>query len=54
MATFLVNVTRVGYRTKVLRVQADTQGEADFKALEQAPDIDFTETNEHTSEYEIS
>lgn len=43
MPTFNVAVTRIGYATKNFEVEADTQEEANEKALEEAGNHEFSE-----------
>lgn len=43
MATFSVAVTRIGYSTKDFEVEAETQEEANEKALEEAGNYEFSE-----------
>ena len=50
MNTYEVQVTRVGYGSRLSQVQANTLQEAKDKALAEAGDFLYSE---HTSEYEI-
>lgn len=47
---FDVPVVRIGYASLTISVEADSQEEANRKALEQAPSEDFSE---HESEYKL-
>mgnify|MGYP000299390291 CR=1 FL=1 len=51
MPTFNVNICRIGYSTKDIEVEADTQEEANEKALEAAGNHEF---NEKESDYALA
>lgn len=51
MPTFSVEVTRIGYATKEIEVNADTQEEANAKALDEAGNHTF---DEQASDYELT
>jgi len=51
MPTFKVAVTRIGYATKDFEVEAETQEEANEKALEEAGNYEF---NEKESDYALA
>lgn len=51
MPKFTVPVCRIGYSIKEIEIEADTQEEADAKALEQAPNEVFD--SEHASDYQL-
>lgn len=51
MQTFTVEVTRIGYATKEIEVDAETQEEANQKALNEAGNYVF---DEQTSDYELT
>lgn len=51
MAKYNISVTRIGYACRTIEVEADSQAEAEDLALEEAPNLEFSE---HDSDYEIS
>ena len=51
MPTFSVSVLRVGYGEKTIEVEADSLAEANEKALNVAPNLEFSE---NASDYELT
>ncbi len=51
MPIFKIEVTRIGYATRVIEVEAANQGDAERTALDTAGDCQFTE---HEAEYELA
>lgn len=50
MAIYEVQVSRIGYGFSTLRVQAESQAEAEEKAIDEAGDVLFSEKD---SDYEV-
>lgn len=51
MAKYQIQVTRIGYACRTIEVEAGSKEKAEDLALEEAPNLEFSE---HASEYEIS
>jgi len=50
---YQVQITRVEYKTITIEIEDENKQEAELKALDIAPNIDFSKVNSHHSDYEI-